>query len=709
MILQMEAVECGAASLAMILAYHGKWLPLERVRIDCGVSRDGSSAAGIIRAAKGYGLEASAYKVEPDLLEDMTPCIIHWDFKHFVVFRGFKHGKAYLNDPGIGPVKVPMEEFNKYFTGVALEFEKTDSFKADGSPVSMKSYIQRQLKEAKEAIILTLLFGIFSAFINVSSPLLTQVFTDNILNGEHTEWLKIVLLLLSALSVFAFIQTYLNKKYSMRIMGNLALHANSRFLNHVLRLPMEFFGQRSAGDLSQRQTLNRDITSTLVNTTVPLAVNVGLVIIYLILMMLYSAKLAIVGILTAMLNVSVLMILAEFRINQNRTLQQNQAKYYGATVSCIDNIESIKAAGAENGFFVYWNGLYTHLFNTKQKINRQNAYLGILPIILNTLSSAVVLVLGAKYILDGELSIGMLLAFQGYLSAFMVPVNNIITNSQTVIAMRSEIERTEDVMRYKEDKIYSYSKENNTKDTSTTGKLIGDVELKNITFGYNPFSEPLIRDFSMHIKPGGMVAFVGASGCGKSTLAKIISGLYKPWKGEVLFDGKSIKDIDRDEFTNSVAVIDQNVVLFEDSVAQNIKMWDPSIEDFAMILAANDAQIRRDIVSRPTGFDTKILKGGLNFSGGQRQRIEIATALAKEPTVIIMDEATSALDPSTEKMVMKSIRDSGTTLIVIAHRLSTIRDADEIIVLDNGIVQQRGTHESLINTEGIYRTLMQSI
>jgi len=708
MVLQMEAVECGAASLAMMLAYFGKWVPLERLRVDCGVSRDGSSARSIMQAARGYGLNPSAYKVEPADLNDIAPCICHWNFCHFLVFRGIKGKYAYLNDPGIGQVKVPLEEFSKLFTGIAITFQKTEKFQPDGRPVSLKSYVVQQLKGSQEALLLTFILGLLAAFVKVATPLFTQVFTDYILSGEHADWAGVVLALMAGLSLFSLLQMYLNQTYSRRIGGALAIKANERFLNHVLRLPMEFFSQRSAGDLSIRFSLNETITNTLVNVLGPLAINVALIVIYLALMLIYSTPLTIIGIGVAVLNMAVLYFLSDFRVNQSRSLQQNSAKYEGASLSCIDNMESIKAAGAESGFFEYWSGLFTHLFNVQKKVSNENVMLGLIPQLLNTVTAALVLVLGAKQILSGDLTIGMLLAFQGYLSAFMTPVSEVINGSQTLIEMRSQIERTEDVMRYGEGET-GQRDEAPEEVTEGIGKLMGEVEMRNITFGYNPLSPALITDFNLHLKPGKTVAFVGSSGCGKSTLAKLISGLYKPWSGEILFDGRPIDSISREEFTNSVAVIDQNVVLFDDTIAQNVKMWDSSIEDFSMIIACNDAQIRKDIVSRPEGFDTMLVKGGRNFSGGQRQRIEIATALAREPSVLIMDEATSALDPTTEEEVMRAIRASGTTLIIIAHRLSTIRDADEIVVMDNGVVKQRGTHDELIAQEGLYHELMKSL
>lgn len=703
MIMQMEAVECGAASLAMILAYHGKWLPLERVRADCGVSRDGSSARSIIRAARGYGLKATAYKVGLEDLPDMAPCICHWNFEHFLVFCGYKGGCACLNDPGLGQVKVPMNEFRRSFTGVAMEFEPTEEFVRDGSQTSVTSYIYKRMKGAREALWLTLILGLFGAAVNLALPLFTQAFTDNVLNGEHREWMKVILWLMGGMAVFNLVYSILNNLCRNLIAGGMSLTGNSSFINHVLRLPMEFFSQRNIGDLLQRQSLNETITTTLVNVLAPLVINIGMLLLYSVLMLLYSVQLTIIGFLVATLNLALMLYFSNLRINQNRTLQQSDGKYYSATVSCIDNIESIKAAGAETGFFEYWSGLFTHRFNISNDIEKQNIVLDLMPMLLRYVANAMVLILGARLILEGRLSIGMLLAFQGYMGSFMEPVTSIVDSGETLTQMRSQMERIEDVMKYPEDR-----REGPEVTVSDEPKLGGQLEMRNVTFGYNPNAAPLITDFNLKLEPGRSVAFVGTSGCGKSTLAKLVSGLYKPWKGEILFDGRPIETISGDEFTNSVAVIDQNVVLFDDTVMQNIRMWDTSIEDFTTVLACYDAQIHKDIVTRPEGFSTKLVKGGQNFSGGQRQRMEIATALAREPSILILDEATSALDPTTEEHVMQALRDRDITLIIIAHRLSTIRDCDEIIVMDHGVVMQRGTHEELISCDGLYKDLMHS-
>ena len=701
MVMQMEAVECGAASLAMILAYYGKWLPLEQVREACSVSRDGSSMKNILLAAKTYGLEPSAYKVSAEDLSGMEPAIIHWNFEHFVVFKGMRKGKAYLNDPGVGPVEIPMDEFRRSFTGVAMTFELTDRFQPSGRPTSIFSYIKHNLSGANEAFWLTFIFTLLLAVVTLTLPLLTRVFFDEILSGRNAQWATIFFCLMAVLALFNFIVTLWQQRYSKRIAGQLALRGNINYLRHLLRLPMNFFAMRYVGDLQQRQRLNESITHSLVEVLAPQAINVMLLVLYLILMLSYNYVLTLIGVAAALVNLAVVHHYAGQRLNMVRSTQQSMGKYYSATVSCLENIESIKAAGAEEGFFQYWSGLWSRMFNKQREMRIQQSEMSLLPTLTSNLLTMAVLLVGAWYILQGDLSVGMLMAFQGFMTAFMAPVEKIVNAGQQLLEMRSQIERVDDVMKYPED-------QHADGEHSEAGKLLGELELRDVTFGYNRTQPPLIDHFNLHLRAGESVAFVGSSGCGKSTLAKLISGLYKPWSGEILFDGRPIESISSDELTNSIAVVDQNIVLFDDTLSQNIRMWDQSIEDFAILMACSDAQVHSDIMNRPEGLATKVVRGGKNFSGGQCQRFEIATALAREPMILIMDEATSALDPTTEDLVMRHIREMGITQIVVAHRLSTIRDCDHIIVMDAGHVVQQGTHEQLMQQDGLYRQLMEN-
>ncbi len=689
----------------MILAYYGKWIPLEQVRADCGVSRDGSNAKNVLKAARSYGLTAKGYRYETeDLKKNGTfPCIIHWNFNHFVVLDGFKGNKAYLNDPAKGSYSVPMETFDKSFTGICLMFEPSESFKPGGKPKSVVSFAKKRLKGAGAAIAFVILTTVITSLIGIINPAFSRIFLDRLLTGENPEWFMPFIFAFAGMGAVQLIVEWIQTVYSLKINGKMSVVGSTEYMWKVLRMPMEFFSQRMAGDIQQRQSMNASVARSLVQTFAPLALNTIMMFFYLIVMIRYSLTLTLVGLASIVINIAVSRIISKKRINITRVQMRDSGKLAGATVAGIEMIETIKASGAENGFFERWAG-YQASVNTQQvRFERLNQYLGMIPAFVSSLANTAVLILGVYSTINGEFTVGMIMAFQGFLGSFTAPAQTLISAGQTLQEMRTQMERVEDVMEYPTD--VNYDNEAVSEDEEYD-KLSGNVELKNVTFGYSRLAEPLIKDFNLTLKTGSRVALVGTSGCGKSTLSKLISGLYKPWSGEILFDGKPIENIDRSVFTGSLAVVDQDIILFEDTIANNIKMWDNSIEDFEMIMAARDAQLHEDIMRRDGGYNYRITEGGKDFSGGQRQRMEIARVLAQDPTIIILDEATSALDAKTEYEVVKSIKDRGITCIVVAHRLSTIRDCDEIIVLNNGVVVERGTHEELYAKNGFYTSLV---
>lgn len=705
-IMQMEAVECGAASLCMILATYGRWIPLEQMRQDCGVSRDGVNALSILKAARYHGCEAHGLRCDPADLKDLSyPCIIHWGFKHFVVLKGFRGNKALLNDPARGSVTIPWEELDREFSGVVLTVTPGPDFKREGKPASVLSFVRKRLQGTREALIYTFLTGFLALLPALTLPLFSQVFTDVLLQGRNAEWITPFLLLMGLVVAYQVILEFLNSFYAAKLTAKLAIRSNSQFLWHVLRLPKSFFDQRYMGDIIMRMGTAESIPSTLVQTLAPLLIDVVMLVIYLCIMLLYNVPLTLIAVGATALNIVMLRFITRIQINQGRVMMRNQAQLGSVTMSSIKGIETIKAAGAEDGFFHRWAGFFSTATNASIENTKLNLYLGLVPQLLVGISNNVILALGAYFILKGEMTIGMLMAFQGFAGAFYAPMSKIIGSVQQLLNMRTDMERMEDVYRYQTD---AESTLEDDRPMPDFGKLTGDVELRDVTFGYSRLAPPLIEHFSLHLTPGQSVAFVGPSGCGKSTMTKLISGLYEPWDGQVLFDGKTHHEMNRNLFVGSVAVVNQEVVLFEGSIADNIRLWDPSIEDFCVILAANDAQMHQDIASRPQAYETPVVENGKNLSGGQRQRIEIAAALAKEPVVLILDEATSALDAETEDRVMKAIKLLGITLIIIAHRLSTIRDCDEIIVMDQGKIVERGNHESLMASQGYYYKLMQA-
>ena len=704
-VMQMEALECGAASLAMILAYYEKWIPLEQVRMDCGVSRDGSNARNILRAARSYGLSAKGYRYEPDELkkEGKFPCIIHWNFNHFVVLDGFRGNKAVINDPAKGTYTVPMNTFDDSFTGVCLFFEPGENFVPEGKPQSMLSFAKKRLVGAGSAIAFVTLTTVISSLLGIITPAFSRIFLDRLLTVENPEWLMPFTLALAGISIIQLVVAWIQAVYSLRINGKLAMVGNTTFIWKVLRMPMEFFSQRMAGDIQGRQESNAMIAEQLVETFAPLALNAVMMVFYLVVMLRYSVLLTLIGIVSVFANLILSGIISRKRVNLTRMQMRDEGKLAGTTVAGIELIETIKASGAENGFFEKWAGYQASVNTNRVRFQRLNQILGLLPTLISSVCGTAVLMTGVFLAMQGTFTVGMILAFQGFLTAFVSPAMTLISAGQTLQEMRTDMERIEDVMKYPTDVCFDNSHDD---ENTEYDKLSGNIEIKNITFGYSRLAEPLIQNFSMTLRSGSRVAFVGPSGCGKSTISKLISGLYKPWSGEILFDGKPMSEIDRSVFTGSLAVVDQDIILFEDTIANNIKMWDNSIEDFEMIMAARDAQLHEDIMQREGGYQYQLTEGGKDFSGGQRQRMEIARVLAQDPTIIILDEATSALDAKTEYDVVKSIKDRGITCIVVAHRLSTIRDCDEIIVMDQGRVVERGTHEELMKNGGAYTQLV---
>ena len=702
-VMQLEALECGAACLDMILAYYGKWIPLEEVREKCGVSRDGSNALNMLKAARAYGMKASGYRYETESLKEdgAFPCIIHWNFNHFVVLNGFKAGKAYINDPARGEVAVPMKTFDVAFTGICIMLEPGEDFEKGGRRKSMWAFAKKRLKGTGAAVAFTALTAIIAALMGVIDPAFSRVFMDELLSGKNPAWITPFLIMLAAFNIIRIIVSALESVYSLRINGKMAAVGSATYMWKVLSMPLGFFSQRMAGDIQARQSSNASIASTLIDTFAPLVLNTGMMVFYLVVMLRHSVLLTLVGLCSLTVNALVSSLISKKRVNITRVSMRDGALLSSATVAGISMIETIKASGAEEGYFKKWAGHQAAVNTQKIKAQKLNQYLGMIPGFVSTLANDAVLVLGVWLTMQGEFSKGAIMAFQGFLSSFMSPALTLVSAGQTLQEMRASMERVEDVMEHPEDSLMSEHPEN-----TNQKKLSGSVEVKNLVFGYSPLATPVIKDFSMSITPGKSVAIVGGSGCGKSTVSKLLSGLYAPWEGEILYDGKPISQIDKSVFKGSVAVVDQDIILFEDTIAANIKMWDESIEDFEMILACRDAQIHDDIMARKGGYNSRLTEGGKDLSGGQRQRIEIARVLALDPTLIILDEATSALDARTEYGVINAIKDRGISCVVIAHRLSTIRSCDEIIVLNKGEIAGRGTHEQLLNSCKLYSDLV---
>lgn len=712
-VMQMEALECGAASLAMILAYYGRWVPLEQVRQDCGVSRDGSSAKNILQAARNYGLKAKGFRMElAGLTQATVPAIIHWNFNHFVVLNGLNEKYAWINDPARGTMKMTREEFSQSFTGIILQFECPAEFSRSQKQNTTLRFIRKRLQGSESVFLFIFLTGLGSAAIALVFPFYTRIFLDKILSGQNPDWFVPLLIATALTVIMQAALTAAESNFLLKVRAKFALSASASFLWHILRLPVGFYAQRFAGDIAKRQESNETIAETLLQKLAPVLLDLVMIVFYLGVMMRYSVLLALVGIIASLLNLVAMQLVARQRTNISRVLERDSGKLYGFTVSGIEMVETIKASGAESGYFEKWAGYHATQNNARVQFSRSSELLGAVPFLMQRLSNSAVLMLGVYLILGGQMTIGMLIAFQGFLAAYLDPMTRLSDTLQAMQDMQTRMERIEDVFNYpvdvksKIDPASGVTEAPGSHQAKTLERLSGHLDIQHISFGYSKLSPPLIEDFSVTLKPGSRIAFVGSSGSGKSTLAKVIAGLYPVWSGEILFDGQRMADIDRSVFRGSVASVDQDISLFECSVAENITLWDPSIPEQTIVQASREAVLHEDILLRPEGYGMMVHEGGRNFSGGQRQRFEIARALAQDPSILILDEATSALDPKTELQIMDAVKSRQISCIIVAHRLSTIRDSDEIIMLEQGKVVERGTHEELLELGGAYARLI---
>lgn len=704
----MEAVECGAASLGIILGHHGLTIPLEELRVECGVSRDGSKANNVLKAGRKYGLEAKGFKYDDlsKLYELPLPVVLFWNLNHFLVLEGFGGGKAFLNDPAKGPTKVTMEELNSSYSGVVLTFKPGPEFRKGGNRPSMLRSLRARLDDSVEALLYVMLCGLLLVVPGLVVPTFTRIFIDDYLVGKRDFVIRPLLLAMGLTAVMMMALTWLQKYHLLRLQTKLSLLHSSRFFAHLQRLPVPYFVQRFAGEIGSRVAINDNVASVIASKLTTTAIDLCVVVFYAALMLYYDVPLTLTVIAVSLLNVGIIRAVARVRTDISRRLQLDKGKLMGTSMGGLQMIETLKATGGEAEFFSRWAGYQAKSLVGEQGLSVISETTSNIPTFVGVLATLCVYIVGGFKVMEGQFTIGMLVAYQTLVASFNRPLASLVNFSGMLQELRGDMTRLDDVMSYPQDRQYARASAADQGADGASLKLSGKVELRDITFGYSPLEPPLIENFNLTINPGERVALVGGSGSGKSTVAKLVAGLYEPWKGQVLFDDTPRTELPRRLITNSVAVVDQEVFLFGGTIAENVSMWDTTLPPGRITTACRDAAIADIIEARDGSYDAVLEEGGKNMSGGQRQRLEIARALAGNPTIVVLDEATSALDSATETTIDESMRRRGCTCIIIAHRLSTIRDADKIIVMRRGKVVQEGTHDSMKDEPGPYQELI---
>lgn len=701
-VLQMEVTECGAAALGSVLAFFGRRVPLEELRIACGISRDGSKASSVVRAARTYGLQAKGFRREVDeVLAGPFPVIVFWNFNHFLVVDGVSAGKVHLNDPAVGPRSVSHKEFGEKFTGVVLEFDPGPDFMPGGTSPSLLSRLAPRLRGLKPSIAFVIWIGLMLVIPALILPGMTQIFVDDILVKRFDGWLGPLLIGLGATFLLQVVLSSIQELALLRIELRLALEQSAQFAWHVLRLPIEFFSQRYTGDLVNRVEANDRVATLVARDFGGTAANCLTALFLGIVMIFYDGLLAAIAIGGAAINIVALRLVHRALSDVALRLQTEQGRLFATSVVGLQSIETLKATGTEDDFFARWAGYHARALNSEQELAIFQQATSLVPPVVSSLTAAAVLGVGALQVIDGSLTVGTLVAFQILLLNFSGPIQQLVGVAGTTQQASADLARLDDVLHYRRD--WRFPKEQGT---TINEHSSGHLSLRDVSFGYNLFEPPLLENFSLDVTPGQWVALVGESGSGKSTVGRLITGLYEPQGGEVCIDGHTLAEWGRERLAHLVASVDQDIHLFRGSVRDNVTLWDDTVPHRRLMAAIDDAGLTATVESLVGNQDNAVDEGGRNLNGGQRQRLEIARALVQEPAVLVLDEATCALDSVSENAILDAVRRRGMTCILVAHRLSTVRDCDEIIVLERGKVVERGSHAALMDAAGAYARLI---
>ncbi len=712
-LLQNDAAECGAISLGIVLAFFGRWVPIEDLRAVCDVTRDGCDGVDLLRAARHFGLEPQGWRREPHQLHAMPmPLILFWDFGHFLVLEGYARGRYYINDPNGGRRTVDEDEFGKRFTGVAVSFEPGADFEPGGRRPGVLRRLWPWLREGKAPLAFASTCGLLLSLTALALPLLLNVFVDYVLSGREPSWGGGLVIGATVAAGLVYLLTWLRERCLRLLSVRLSLGRADYFITHLFRLRTEFFAHRYAGDLTARMQSINEVAAVATGQFAGVGIELVTSLLFVVLMIVYDPLLA--GVVVALGAASALLTRAvtRSRIEENRLLQREAGNMQGAGMSGLRSIDRLQAIAGENDFFVHFTGYQARELLARQRFTELGHVIAALPGLFLITGNAAVLGLGGVRVMSGDMTLGAMMAFYVLAASFLLPIGRFVQFADLFQVLEGHLQRLDDVFDAPEDAVLAKCDEELAERPPAFAKrlrLTGRVELRNVTFGYKNTGEPLVKDFSLVVEPGQRVAVVGPSGSGKSTLVSLVTGTHRPWSGEILFDGQALAEVPRDLLTDSVSLVDQHIFLFAGSVRDNLTMWDRETPDQDLVAAARDADIHAEITALPRGYDAPVLEGGRNFSGGQQQRLEIARALVSNPTVLILDEATCALDPIAELRIDDALRSRGITCLIIAHRLSTIRDSDLIVVLDRGREAQRGTHQELMeDDDGLYRRLMEA-
>ena len=709
--MQLEAADCGAAALGIVLAHFGKWVSLEELRAACGAGRDGSSAEDLVRAARAYGLNATGWRREVHQLASLSPpMILFWQFSHFVVLEGIRDGRYYLNDPASGHRVVEEDQFDRHFTGVALVFEPGEAFQPGGKPPGVLCRMWPWLREFKATLAFASICGLLLALALLAPPVLLAIFVDQVLVGGQDGWDGALVGAMVGAGVLTYLLTWLQMRSLRRLVLRISADQSARYVRQLFRLPVQYFAHRFAGDLASRVQLIDQIAKVGAGELVGLAIELVMATAFLALMLAFDAFLGLAVAALGLLCVLFMRSSIRFRRDKNHRLRRDQGILVGVGMAGLRSVDALRATAQGNDFFSRWSGYQARELQARQDFAELGHVIGACPALFQLLGAAVVLGLGGLQVVSGEMSLGVLMGFYVIAGNFLHPIGRLVQFSDLLETLSADLQRLDDVLDASGADRRELDRSGPSPAVVTSEgrlRLVGSLEFRNVTFGFQHHRPPFIEGFSLEVHPGQRVALVGPSGSGKSTLALLAAGVYRPWSGEILFDGRPRGEIPREVLSVSVSHVAQHAVLFASTVRDNLALWDPAVPDERLFAAARDAAIHEEIIARPLGYDAPVEEGGRNFSGGQRMRLEIARALVSKPSVLIVDEATSSLDAGTELRIDDSLRRRGCTCFIIAHRLSTIRDCDRIVVLDKGKVVQQGTHDELMGMEeGMYRSFL---